>query len=105
MRRPARACLHLLKPRVIEGHRFDIAAVDAFDAMTCERPYRAAKSREEALDELRREAGAQFDPSVVDLLCSLAESGALEAVGAAGSLGSIDVAEQDLFDSNKRGAA
>jgi len=82
-----------------------IAVVDAFDAMTCERPYRAAKSREEALDELRREAGAQFDPSVVDLLCSLAESGALEAVGAAGSLGSIDVAERDLFNSNKRGAA
>jgi response regulator RpfG family c-di-GMP phosphodiesterase len=82
-----------------------IAVVDAFDAMTCERPYRAAKSHEEALDELRREAGAQFDPSVVDLFCSLAESGALEAVGAAGSLGSIDVTERDLFDSNKRGAA
>ncbi len=82
-----------------------IAVVDAFDAMTCERPYRAAKTHEEALDELRREAGAQFDPSLVDLFCSLAESGALEAVGAAGSLGSIDAAERDLFDSNKRGAA
>lgn len=82
-----------------------ITVVDAFDAMTCERPYRAAQTHEEALDELRREAGAQFDPSLVDLFCLLAESGALEAVGAAGSLGSIDVAERDLFDSNKRGAA
>jgi len=42
-----------------------IAVVDAYDAMTSDRPYRRALSHEEALSELRREAGKQFDPSVV----------------------------------------
>jgi HD-GYP domain-containing protein (c-di-GMP phosphodiesterase class II) len=36
--------------------------VDAFDAMTTDRPYREALSPEEAVEELRREAGTQFDP-------------------------------------------
>ena len=35
---------------------------DAFDAMTSDRPYRAARSADEALAELRRCAGTQFDP-------------------------------------------
>jgi diguanylate cyclase (GGDEF)-like protein len=43
-----------------------IAVCDAFDAIVSERPYRAARSQAEALDELRRYAGAQFDPAVVD---------------------------------------
>ena len=38
---------------------------DAFDAMISSRPYRPARSEEEALAELRRCAGTQFDPSVV----------------------------------------
>lgn len=38
---------------------------DAFDAMTSERPYRAAVGDEEALAELQRCAGTQFDPAVV----------------------------------------
>ena len=82
-----------------------IAVVDAFDAMTCERPYREARSREEAIAELRREARGQFDPNLVDLFCALAEGGALEAVGAAGSLSSIDVEGSDFFGTSKRGAA
>ena len=53
-----------------------IAIVDAFDAMTCERPYREARSRSEALGELRCEAGAQFDPQLVELFTRLVESGA-----------------------------
>ena len=36
--------------------------------MTTDRPYRAARTSEEALTELRRCAGAQFDPQVVDAL-------------------------------------
>jgi len=40
--------------------------VDAFESMVNGRPYRAARSRDEALAELRRCAGAQFDPVVVD---------------------------------------
>jgi hypothetical protein len=51
-----------------------IAVVDAFDAMTTDRPYRAALPVEDAVAVLRRERGKQFDPKVVDaFLDSLAE--------------------------------
>lgn len=43
-----------------------IAVVDAFDAMTTDRPYRRALSSAEACRELEREAGKQFDPRVVE---------------------------------------
>jgi diguanylate cyclase (GGDEF)-like protein len=43
-----------------------IALCDAFDAMTSDRPYRDALGREEALAEIRRCAGTQFDPRVVE---------------------------------------
>jgi putative nucleotidyltransferase with HDIG domain len=42
-----------------------VTVCDAFNAMTTDRPYRAAKSVAEALEELRSEAGRQFDPNVV----------------------------------------
>jgi putative nucleotidyltransferase with HDIG domain len=42
-----------------------LAIADAFDAMTSERPYRKAKAVEDALAELRRCAGNQFDPELV----------------------------------------
>jgi HD-GYP domain-containing protein (c-di-GMP phosphodiesterase class II) len=41
-----------------------LAVVDAFDAMTSDRPYRRALSVEAALEEIDRCAGAQFDPVV-----------------------------------------
>jgi HD-GYP domain-containing protein (c-di-GMP phosphodiesterase class II) len=43
-----------------------VAVCDAFDAMTSGRPYAAARTPEEALGELRRCAGRQFDPAVVE---------------------------------------
>jgi putative nucleotidyltransferase with HDIG domain len=43
-----------------------LSIADAYDAMTSDRPYRKRRSREEALAELRRCAGTQFDPAVVD---------------------------------------
>ena len=43
-----------------------IGIVDAFDAMTQYRPYRAARTMSEAIGELRRERGLQFDPQLVD---------------------------------------
>jgi putative two-component system response regulator len=42
-----------------------LAVADAFDAMTSERPYRSAMSRKEALDEIKRGTGTQFDPVVI----------------------------------------
>ena len=43
-----------------------IAVADAYDAMTSERPYRKSLSHEEAVAELKRCAGTQLDPKVVD---------------------------------------
>ena len=48
-----------------------ISVVDAFDAMTTTRPYRAALPVSEARARLERGAGSQFDPSVVHTLLSL----------------------------------
>jgi putative two-component system response regulator len=42
-----------------------LALADAFDAMTSDRPYRSAMSKEEALAEIKRCTGTQFDPVVV----------------------------------------
>jgi putative two-component system response regulator len=47
-----------------------VAVADAFDAMTQERPYRAARAVEDALDELTAQAGKQFDEEVVEALLS-----------------------------------
>jgi HD-GYP domain-containing protein (c-di-GMP phosphodiesterase class II) len=45
-----------------------VCACDAFSAMTTDRPYRRARSTSEAVEELRANAGAQFDPSIVAAL-------------------------------------
>jgi HD-GYP domain-containing protein (c-di-GMP phosphodiesterase class II) len=47
-----------------------LAVVDAYDAMTSDRPYRLAMATEEALAELDRTAGSQFDPAVVAALAA-----------------------------------
>jgi diguanylate cyclase (GGDEF)-like protein len=46
-----------------------VAVCDAFDAMTTDRPYRQALSEDDAIEEIRRCAGTQFDPIVVDAFC------------------------------------
>ena len=46
-----------------------VAVCDAFDAMTTERPYRAQVTHSDAIAELRRCAGTQFDPMVVEAFC------------------------------------
>lgn len=43
-----------------------LCVADAFDAMTSPRPYRSPLSDDEALDELKREQGRQFDPILVE---------------------------------------
>jgi ribonuclease P protein subunit RPR2 len=45
--------------------------VDAFDAMTTDRPYRAALGTDHAAAELARMAGTQFDPEVVEVFLPL----------------------------------
>jgi HD-GYP domain-containing protein (c-di-GMP phosphodiesterase class II) len=55
-----------------------VAVCDAYAAMIEERPYRPARTRSEAVSELRACAGSQFDPSVVEAL--VAELSATPAV-------------------------
>ncbi len=53
-----------------------IAVADAFDSMTSTRSYRAAKTISQAVGELRRGAGTQFDPLIVEAFVSaLSEDG------------------------------
>ena len=50
-----------------------ISVVDAYDAMTNDRVYRAAVSHEEAMAEIERMRGVQFDPEAVDTLIGFME--------------------------------
>jgi len=81
-------------PDGLQGEEIPVAArilavSDAFDAMVDGRPYRPAIGAEDALAELRRCAGTQFDPWVVDAFCraveedAVPEERALEEAGSA----------------------
>ncbi|MFQ5965574.1 MAG: HD domain-containing phosphohydrolase [Candidatus Scalinduaceae bacterium] len=50
-----------------------ISITDAYDAMTTSRPYRNARSKEEAIKELRKFKGKQFDPNITDLFIEVLE--------------------------------
>ena len=50
-----------------------MAVADSFDAMTTQRPYRKAMSRQEAVEELKKCSGAQFDPKIVDAFLRVLE--------------------------------
>ncbi len=53
-----------------------IAVVDTYDAMVHDRPYRNAVSKKTALEELKRCAGTQFDPSIVNEFVKMMEEDA-----------------------------
>jgi putative two-component system response regulator len=55
----------LAGPEIPAGARI-FAVVDALDAMTDRRPYRQTLSWDDALEELARGAGTQFDPDIID---------------------------------------
>jgi diguanylate cyclase (GGDEF)-like protein/putative nucleotidyltransferase with HDIG domain len=48
-----------------------IFVCDAFEAMTADRSYRKVKTTEQAVEDLRQNAGTQFDPAVVEAFCSV----------------------------------
>jgi diguanylate cyclase (GGDEF)-like protein len=52
-----------------------VAVADAYHAMVHERPYSSALRHAEALSELRRHAGNQFDPAVVEVFCRVYAEG------------------------------
>lgn len=64
----------------LEGERIPLGArilavADAFEAMTSERPYRKPLPLDEALSELKRSSGTQFNPQIVDVFCKVIEGG------------------------------
>jgi HD-GYP domain-containing protein (c-di-GMP phosphodiesterase class II) len=56
-----------------------VSAADSFDAMTSDRAYRTALPRREACRRMRRAAGMQFDPLVVDALLRVVGCGPLRS--------------------------
>jgi len=64
-------------PRGLRGEEIPFVArlfsvVDVWDALTSDRQYRLARSKEEALKYLREQAGKHFDPQAVELFCRVA---------------------------------
>ena len=52
--------------------------MDVVGAMSTRRPYRAARTKEETLEELEEGKGEKFDPEVVDILVEMIEEGEVE---------------------------
>ena len=50
-----------------------IAVADSFDAMFTDRPYRKALTKEEAIAELKKGSGSQFDPKIVDVFLRIVD--------------------------------
>ncbi len=71
-----------------------ICVVDSFGAMTDDRTYRQAMTEAEAVEELRRCAGSQFDPDVVEALVAVLETG----VAGLATLGDEDSVEGAMLD-------
>jgi diguanylate cyclase (GGDEF)-like protein/PAS domain S-box-containing protein/putative nucleotidyltransferase with HDIG domain len=64
-------------PQKLSGYNIPLearilAVADAYDAMTSERSYRAPMSKEEAINELKKNAGSQFDPEIVKAFIKIA---------------------------------
>lgn len=65
-------------PEGLAGEEIPLGArvvqiLDAWDAMTSDRPYRKALPKAQAMAELRRQAGSQFDPKLVEVFLRVAD--------------------------------
>jgi diguanylate cyclase (GGDEF)-like protein/putative nucleotidyltransferase with HDIG domain len=72
-------------PRGISGDELSLearilAVAESYDAMTSDRPYRSARDHDEAIEELGRYVGSQFDGSVVDALVHVLDASAIPGV-------------------------
>jgi len=81
-----------------------VSVADAYHAMVHDRPYSVVRTHDDALAELQRHAGTQFDPDVVNVFCAIYKSAAppdgLEEVyrlheRARGGLAHLDVGNHD----------
>jgi putative two-component system response regulator len=72
-------------PRGLSGDQIPLAGrivsvADTFDALVHPRPYKAAWTVEDALEEIRRETGHRYDPAVVDAMLRVVAAGLVDAV-------------------------
>jgi response regulator RpfG family c-di-GMP phosphodiesterase len=74
----------------IHIHARIFAVADAFDAITSDRPYRAAQSYAAAREEIIRHAGAHFDPKVVRAFLAISEEEWAEIRSTADSQGYVE---------------
>ena len=58
------------REEIVVGARL-FAVADTYDAITSDRPYRKAQSHDAAVAEIRRVAGTQLDPNLVDAFCKI----------------------------------
>ena len=63
-------------PQGLEGEKIPLLspilfAVDSFDAMTNDRAYRPAMTKKEAIEEIEKCAGSQFDPEISQIFLRL----------------------------------
>jgi HD-GYP domain-containing protein (c-di-GMP phosphodiesterase class II) len=66
-------------PEGLEGDKIPlysriISVADTFDAMTSDRSYRSAMTFEDAVDEIKRNSGTQFDPEIVEAFIDMLEN-------------------------------
>jgi response regulator RpfG family c-di-GMP phosphodiesterase len=62
----------LKEEQIVLGARL-FAVADTYDAITSDRPYRKAQTHDAAVAEIRRVAGTQLDPKIVDAFCAIPE--------------------------------
>ncbi|MEG0803798.1 MAG: diguanylate cyclase, partial [Pygmaiobacter sp.] len=87
-------------PRGLSGEMIPVGArclclADAFDAMTSKRSYKEARSVPDALAEIRKNLGTQFDPKLGTLFIELVESGKILVHP------TTSIPESDLFQASR----